>query len=64
MAKDSEIVCFCTGITLEEIESAAQKDELNFLYEEGMSQQCGSCREDIKIILKKLVQEDTDAYYR
>ena len=44
------IVCTCTGITESEIRDAIDRDSMSELYEEGMMQQCGSCREDIKEI--------------
>ena len=63
MSDTDTLVCYCAGLTLGEIEAAAEKDELHFLYEEGLSQYCGSCREDVKNILQNLIHKDIDGYY-
>ena len=64
MTNKDSLVCYCTGLTLGEIQSAAEKGELHFLYEEGMTQYCGSCAEDVKNILQSLIHNDEDEYYR
>ena len=58
------IVCLCLGITEEVIRNAVDQDELAKLYQRGMCQSCGSCREDVKNILEDLIQDDDDEYYR
>tara|TARA_B100000131_G_scaffold242475_1_gene235022 strand:+ start:179 stop:340 length:162 start_codon:yes stop_codon:yes gene_type:complete len=52
------------GITEAEIKSAASKDDLARLYQKGMCQACGSCREEVKNILAEFIQDDEDEYYR
>ena len=63
MIDDDDLVCFCTGLTLLEIREAAEKEELHFLYDEGLSQYCGSCREDVKNILQDLIHKGNGEYY-
>ena len=58
------IVCLCLGISEEEIRDAVARDTLARLYQKGMCQSCGSCREDVKNILEDLIQDDDDEYYR
>jgi len=58
------IICLCLGITEEDIRDAANREKLASLYQKGMCQACGSCREDVKNILEDLIQDDEDEYYR
>jgi bacterioferritin-associated ferredoxin len=58
------IVCVCLGISEDQIKEAASKDMLAALYQMGMCQACGSCREEVKNILENLIQDDEDEYYR
>lgn len=58
------IVCICLGISEDQIRDAILNDSLANLYQKGMCQACGSCREDVKNILEELIQEDEDEYYR
>ena len=64
MIDDDDLVCFCAGLTLIEIREAAEKEELHFLYDAGLSQHCGSCREDVKNIVKDFIHNDDSEYYR
>lgn len=52
------------NISADEIKEAAESGTLNDLYEEGLCQYCGSCREDITNILKDLIQDTEEDYYR
>ena len=58
------IICLCLGISEKEIRDAAEQDTLADLYQKGMCQSCGSCREDVKNILEDIIEEDDDEYYR
>ena len=52
------VVCFCTNITERQIIEAFLSDTLNELYEEGLSQHCGSCRYEIEDVLETLKSEN------
>tara|TARA_B100000131_G_C17671136_1_gene432394 strand:- start:46 stop:246 length:201 start_codon:yes stop_codon:yes gene_type:complete len=57
------LVCLCAQIRLCEIEESIKHDTLADLYEMGMSQGCGSCRDEIFEIIKsskELYNKDTD----
>jgi bacterioferritin-associated ferredoxin len=54
------IICLCLDISEEEIRDFAKRDDLAALYQKGMCQSCGSCREEVKNILEDLIQEDTN----
>ena len=51
------IVCFCVNITEGQIIKAFLSGTLNDLYEEGMTQHCGSCRYEIEDVLETLNAE-------
>ena len=57
------IICVCAGISESEIEDAAKNGEVAELYNRGMCQWCGSCREDVEKIVSDLIQDDDDEYY-
>ena len=51
--KEDETICFCASISLIEILNACKTDDLMELYALGMTQYCGSCREEVEEIIEK-----------
>lgn len=61
MKYDPNLICLCANITRQEIQEAAQKDEMASLYEKGLCCWCRSCKEEIEEILKEeLIQDSED----
>lgn len=53
MRYNPELVCLCAEVTRQQIQDHLEKNDLTSLYTHGMSQYCGSCRDEINEIIKE-----------
>lgn len=52
------IICNCAGISEEEIRNAIEEGCLEDLYCDGLMQDCGACREDIREIYEEYEEDE------
>ncbi|QMS85859.1 (2Fe-2S)-binding protein [Candidatus Xianfuyuplasma coldseepsis] len=60
MYQDDDVICYCAEVTYKQIKQAIQKgaktiDHIGDINEAGIA--CGTCIEDLEIIVKALIKE-------